>query len=363
MIHISEDIKFELDPHITVLSPDFSLLNKLYEGRTVYYGDYHVHSASGGTSDGKTTQEEWLLRMKELGMDFVGLMDHRQVLHMYLDSFDEEYFLCGTEPLIMIEDKDIRFHYLIIVPEKECLVRVLEKFPDVFEFTGGVEGTFKYKSIKQARFFDVVKAVREEGGVVVHAHPKQLMTSTDPADYYFGEGSIIEIIYTIRGDSILNPITIGNYKLWMDMLDKGYKVTNTATNDCHRAPENTSMNVVYSDRKCAKAYLEYLKNGDLNSGYIGIKMSIDENPVGSTVKYSDSKTLYIKIDDAHEQRFDKNEKYRIDVISDRGIAYSSEIKIPFAVALEIQDRRFYRAVVVKEADGEPAAIGNPIWLE
>ncbi len=59
MKHFVPDFTVENDIHTVVDSPDFSKLDKLYEGRRAYYGDYHDHGATGGTSDGKTTLEDW----------------------------------------------------------------------------------------------------------------------------------------------------------------------------------------------------------------------------------------------------------------------------------------------------------------
>ena len=242
-------------------------------------------------------------------------------------------------------------------------MKVLEAFPDVFGFTGGTEGTFEYNRVDKDRFFEVIKAVRDEGGVVVHAHPKQVMRSEDPEDFYFGEGSVIETIYSCDPPYLGNEDTQKNYRLWMDLLDRGYKVINTATNDSHRQTMMVALNTVYSDRKNGKAYVEYLRKGDLNAGFFGIKMSIDDNPVGSTAVFEEGMELYIKVEDVHPFRFDRDETYRIDLLTDRGLAYSTEMKMPFKAALRVEKRRFYRAVIIRESDGAPVAIGNPIWLE
>ena len=118
MKHIISDLIFENDPHTIVENPDFAPLDRLYEGRVARYGDYHAHSKSGGTSDGATTPAEWLVAMKELKMDFVGLMDHRQVRHMYLPEFDPEYFVYGTEPSGQWHEPHTSCHYLMIFKDK-----------------------------------------------------------------------------------------------------------------------------------------------------------------------------------------------------------------------------------------------------
>ena len=362
-MHLSEDIKFEQDRHDIIQNADFSALDKLYDGRKIYFGDYHCHSQSGGKSDGHTTPEQWLEAMKDLHLDFVGLMDHKQVRHMFLDCFDEEFFICGTEPGGYFIEPEVSFHYLMIVPKKESLLKVLEAFPEMFNFEGGPEGFFEYIRVEKSKFLEVVKAIQDEGGVVVHAHPKQVMKSDNPDDYYFGEGAVIEIVYTFNTPAVLNQDTIDNYKLWMEFLNRGYKVINTATSDCHGTPSNIAMNAVYSDAKNGPAYVKYLKQGDLNSGFLGIKMSIDSNPVGSTAKYTDDMKLLIKVEDGHIDNYDPNESYCLEVITDKGIAYSNNITLPFNLALEVKDRKFYRVMIIRESDGAPAAIGNPIWLE
>lgn len=361
-MHISPDIQFSPDPHTIMEHADFSALEALYGGKKAYYGDYHSHSASGGFSDGRTTQEEWLEHMKRLEMDFTGLLDHRQVRHMYLPSFDPEYFLYGTEPGALWTDRNLPFHYLMIVPEPECLIRVMEAFPDVFEFTGGTEGTYKDTKTTEKRFREVVKAVEAEGGVVVHPHPKQVMQSDDPMDYCFGDHPVIETIYTCDVHSLLNIDTEQAYHLFMDMLDKGCKVINTASEDCHRIPANMALNTVYTSRKHGRAFFDCLRSGDLTAGFMGIKMCIGDTCVGGTAPYSPGSTLLLEVNDAHRQNFDPNDTYRLDLLSDQGLVWSGPITLPFRLAVKAEDRRFYRAVVIRESDNAPAAIGNPIWL-
>ena len=46
--HISDDICFDDDRHTVVIRPDYSVLDALYMGRRVRFGDYHVHSGSDG---------------------------------------------------------------------------------------------------------------------------------------------------------------------------------------------------------------------------------------------------------------------------------------------------------------------------
>lgn len=363
MKHIVPIFQFPVDEHKISQNADFSTLDKMYEGRVAYYGDYHAHSNSGGMSDGKVTLEGWLAGMKEQHIDFIGVMDHRQIRHMYLDEFDPEYFIYGTEPAGEYIEPYLCLHYLMIFEERDTLGKILEAFPDVFEFTGGIEGRFEYKAVERDRFMEVVKAVRDLGGVFVHAHPRQVMVSDNIDDFYFGDGTTIETIYTNRYAYPHNIDTINNYLLWLQFLDSGKKVYNTATSDCHRAVSNQGLNTVYSNEKNGPAYVRKLREGDLNAGFIGIKMCIDECPVGSTIKYKDGMKLYLKIEDTHPLLYKPEEKYRVDIITDKGLAYSAPLTMPFALSVNVEKRRFYRVEIIRERDGSPAAIGNPIWVE
>lgn len=360
---IIPDFSFPDDPHAVIADADYSALDKLYDGRKAYYGDFHVHSASGGTSDGKTTQEEWLAAMKKMKIDFVGLVEHRQVSHMYLDSFDPEYFLYGTEPAGLWHEPRLTFHYLMLFRDRGGLERVLERFPDVFEFEGGVEGYFIYKRVDRDRFMQVKDAVLEEGGAFVHAHPKQEMHSDNIEDFYFGDGTTMEIIYTIKYPDALNEHTIANYKVWLELLDKGCKMTNSAACDSHDAPAMTGLNTVYSPEKNGPAYVDMLRRGDFNSGYAGVKMCIGTAGVGSSVKYEDGLELSVKVEDVHELMFDRSERYRVHIHTDRGLAYSAPLELPFKVTLKVEQRRFYRVEILRVRDGSPAAIGNPVWVD
>ncbi|MBQ2945535.1 MAG: hypothetical protein IJD95_03090 [Clostridia bacterium] len=360
-------VEFEQDPHKLCKGADFSVLDMLYEGKRAYFGDYHCHAATGGSSDGKTTLENWLHGLKELKMDFAGIMDHRQVRHLYLDEFDPEYFLYGTEAGFFIAENPDRFpHYIMMFPERDSLYNVLSAFPDVFAFNGDKTNgpAFDYLTVPKARFLEVIDAVKKENGVFIHAHPKQVIQSEDPSDYYFGDGTVIETGYCYIYPYINNPSTLANYRLFTDMLNLGYKVYNTSTNDSHTMPMSFALNAVYTDKKEGAAFVNALREGAVNSGYIALKMSMDGNVMGKTVKYKDGMKLYIKIDDVHSCRFDKESDYRLEIVTDKGVAYAERITVPYKVALEVEaNRRFYRAVVIKESDGGPAAIGNAIWIE
>ena len=62
------------------------------------------------------------------------------------------------------------------------------------------------------------------------------------------------------------------------------------------------------------------------------------------------------------QLFDEKETYYLNIITDEGLAYSAPITVPFERAIEVKPRKFYRAEIMRQSDGFPAAIGNPIWM-
>ena len=74
---------------------EINQINGIYNGRRAYQGDMHNHGATGGTSDGKCTLEQWKIDLERLGMDFVAILDHKQVRHMYLPEWDDSIFIGG----------------------------------------------------------------------------------------------------------------------------------------------------------------------------------------------------------------------------------------------------------------------------
>ena len=48
-------------------------LERLYRGRSVFHGELHDHSASGGTSDGSCPLSEWPDKLRALAaMEMIG---------------------------------------------------------------------------------------------------------------------------------------------------------------------------------------------------------------------------------------------------------------------------------------------------
>ena len=197
-------------------------LESLYENCSVFHGELHDHSNSGGTSDGKYPLADWPARMKELKMDFAAILDHRQIRHMYQPEWEDGLFIPGTEPGTAISDSKAEInamHYNILLPDRDELEKLLMEFPE-YEFSGGVEGHFVYPHFTRERFCQLIDAVKAHGGFFVYPHPKQLMKSDDPCDYWFRDETGIEVFYV----SMDSEHTAANYALWTDLQAAGKRV-------------------------------------------------------------------------------------------------------------------------------------------
>ena len=351
------------DIHSRISSPDLSPLLRAYAGRMPFRGDFHCHGATGGTSDGKTTLADWRAAAVPLGLDFVGILDHRQVRHLYLEDYDKDFFLCGTEPAITFCDMNIpgpSIHYLMFFRKPEDLSVLLDRYPDVYGFTGrefGTEGHFEYRSTPRERFMEIIRDIYDMGGFVAHPHPVDVMKSDDPLDYFFGDGVGLEVIYREN-----KRITDGDYDLWTKLLAMGKKPVMTSTDDTHRAPEGISINTVYLTEKTNDALIDALRCGDVNGGKCGIRLCVGGTVQGGTCSPEDiGKPLLFSAGDLH-MSVPAGHEYRLDILTDRGVAYSETGSFPFSGAIETKPGRlFYRVEVYDLTDDRIFALSNPVY--
>ena len=335
-------------------------LERLYEGCRVFHGELHDHSMSGGTSDGSCPLAEWLEKLGRLQMDFAAILDHRQVRHMYEPEWEDGLFIPGTEPGTFITDSRAEvksMHYNILLPERDELAKLLAKFPE-YEFTGGIEGHFVYPRFSRERFCELIDAVRAHGGFFVHPHPKQVMKSDDPCDYWFRDGTGIEVFYI----SMDSEETKADYALWTELLAAGKRVWATAGCDMHAEPHDTALTTLYAEAHSAKSYLPRLASGDFTCGPVGIRMCVGGTKTGGQCCF-DGQKLVVCIGDFHSSVRDDTHAYRADILNDRGVAVSRSIR-PEGQAwfsLDAGDCAFWRAEVFDETRGLRIAVGNPIW--
>ena len=358
-----------MDKHIVLDNVDFSTLDKIYEGKVLCFGDLHCHSDSGGRSDGKFPIESYVEKMKELGVDFAAIVDHRQMRHMFLDAWDDNYFICGSEPGLKLDgvrrdslSKNNHLHYLMLFPDKYGLSKVLEKYRR-YGFTGGeLDGEFCYPYFTAAEFRELAEYVYSLGGLLTHAHPKQVMQSDDPLDYYFGDLVPLETIYNYDPERAAKD-TADNRELWVSLLNMGKRMHTYGCSDTHSEVKNCGLTSLYVPSHCGADALAVWRTGNVCAGAVGIKMSIDGTPMGSSVKLTDASTLYIKTDRFHPAYIKEGDRFKLTVYTDKGVAYETYFDgSPLSVALKVQDRMYYR-VEITDDDNTYIAISNPVWLD
>ena len=335
-------------------------LESLYEGTRAWHGELHDHAATGGTSDGKCTLAEWTRELKEKKMDFAAILDHRQVRHMYLSEWKDGLFIGGTEPgtaIIDIECEKNNAHYNMIFEGPKPLEALLAEFPE-YEFTGGPEGHFKYPKFTLARFRELIAAVKAHGGFFVYPHPKQLMKSEDPLDYWFADETGIEVFY-VNYDS---EATRDNYALWTALLAAGKRVWACAGNDEHNHAHDTALTTIFASAHANAAYLEHLRVGDFTCGGVGVRMCLGGAKSGGHTSFAGG-TLTVSVSDFHESLRREQNCYRLDILDDRGLVRSEEIRCTERsyVSIPARSTAFYRAEVWDTTRGLRIAVGNPIW--
>lgn len=342
---------------------DLKLLQKHYEGRSLYQGELHDHAQTGGTSDGGRPLSHWIGAMEALEMDFAAILDHRQVRHMYLPEWEDGLFIGGTEPGTTIVDEKGNvigsLHYNMIFPGPAELESLLAQFPE-YEFTGGPEGHFIYPNFTPARFGELMDAVRALGGFFVIPHPKLLPYSANPLDFWFRDETGIEVIYI----ALDTEDTKQSYELWTELLKAGKRVWACSGGDKHNCAHNWALTGIYAEEKTNTSYISHLRKGDFTAGSVALQMCIGDTPMGGKCSFSGQR-LVIGVDKFHSSVKNPEHKYRIDVLSDKGLIYSQEISCeePTYLAMDANDDLFYRAEIFDVTRNLRLAVGNPIWNE
>ncbi len=336
------------------------MLENMYFGRKVYQGELHDHSDSGGTSDGKRTLAEWIERMAELDMDFAAILDHRQVRHMYQPEWEDGLFIAGTEPGTEITDADAvikQVHYNMLFSHRDELAKLLAEFPE-YQYEGGIEGHFIYPKFTRESFGRLIDAVKAHDGFFVHPHPKQLMQSDDPTQYWFRDETGIEVFY----NSYDCEHTAVNYELWTGILAAGKRVWACAGCDKHADAENGALTTIYASEKSSRGFVEKLRVGDFTCGNVGIRMAVGDTLMGGKCNFA-GKKLTVAAGDIHSSVKHADHVYRADIITDAGIVCSEKIDADSMnyIVMDAPECRFVRVEIVDETIGFRIAIGNPIW--
>ncbi|MCQ2431101.1 MAG: hypothetical protein MJ175_00700 [Clostridia bacterium] len=340
---------------------DIRKLEQSYEGRKPYHGEMHDHSASGGTSDGACALSVWKEELAALKMDFAAILDHRQVRHMYLPEWDNTIFLCGSEPGTVITDSRAsskELHYNILVPTPKELEAFLADLPE-YQFTGGPEGHFTYPFFTMERFGEIIDAVKAHGGMVVIPHPKQILVSDDPMDYWFRDETGLEAFYI----GLDTQDTKDDTALWLELLHRGKRIWACAGCDKHNHPQDTALTTVYAPEKYNTVIFSVLRGGDFTCGPVGIRMLCGETLTGGHCSFT-GKRLTFSVGDFHDSVKMDGHCYRVDFYDDKGLIFSSPVSPDetqyFALDAD-GDAAFYRAEVWDETRNLRIALGNPIW--
>ena len=338
-------------------------IEKLYAGRKAYQGDLHNHGATGGTSDGKCPLDRWKTDLEALDMDFVAILDHKQVRHMYLPEWDDSIFIGGTEPSTIIKECKAtkrEMHYNMIFADPKQLEKHLEDFEE-YKFEGGAEGHFVYGAYPRETFCRMIESVLGKGGFFVYPHPKQYVNSDDPLEYWFRDGIGIEVFY----HDMRNQWTADNYKLWCDLLALGKRVYACSGEDGHAYARDTALTTIYAEEKRSACYIEHLRVGDFVCGSVGIRMCMGETLMGGTCAFEGQK-LTVAVGDFHRSVKNPDHQYRVDVLDNNGVVFSEAVKcdeISYFTVDASSGADFYRVEVFDETEGIRIAIGNPIWNE
>lgn len=343
-----------------ITQQDKEHIDALYAGRTICFGDLHNHSASSPRSDGRRTLAHWKGALEALELDFAAILDHGQVEHMYLPDWEDGVFIGGTEPGIRLLDSPAKLgdlHYNMIFADAAPLEALLEAFPE-YEFTGGIQGRFRYPDLTCSRFQEVITFVKEHGGFFVHPHPKQIMISENPLDYWFQDETGLEVFY----DDMRDERSRDNYQLWCDILRLGKRVWATGGNDNHACARDTALTGIYVKEKKNAEYLYQLRKGDFVCGSVGIRMCIGDTPMGGQCDFA-GKRLILCAEHFHRSVRNPEHTYRLDIYNENSLVCSEEFSCeePFYFAQDAEDCRFYRAEVVDINQNLKICLGNPIW--
>ena len=207
---------------------DIAHLESLYQGTTAVHGDTHSHTASTPYSDGRNPISDWKKHMKENYIDFVTIVDHRQVLHMWHEEWDDTIFVGGSEPGLHVVGTDIHsrnnIDYSMIFTKAEGLEAVLKSYPLDYQYIDGrfVSGLMANKT----KLAEIIQCIKDNGGMFVYVHPygrEGYYDPVDPMDYWFADGTGFEVCNSLLGD-YGDTMNVQAYECWVNLLNNGKRI-------------------------------------------------------------------------------------------------------------------------------------------
>ena len=365
---------------LTATEDDKAKLESLYDGLQPHHGQLHDHANTGPRSDGNNNLSEWLAVMPSVGMEYAGILDHRQTHHMYLDVWDPTTFISGSEAMTYISDRDERYnkyHYNMIFRNVEDMEVFLQQYEQQFQCSE-TEGhtVFEYLPMSSGKFIEIIQTILDMGGYFVIPHPCSTAPeiSPYPMDYYFCDFIGYEVFYYYDRDWPTRiKKTKENYRIWTGMLENDKRVYASAGCDQHKLPTNLALSTIYSDQKMDDSYIDQLRKGNYTAGPVGIRMCIGDTMMGGTGSFTGQRAV-VSVGDFHADHANPNHTYRVDVVTDAGVVYSQNV-VPSEtnyIAFDADENaKFYRIELHDENMEATAvdpeftllALGNPIWNE
>lgn len=379
------------------LTEDELALLTAYSGRAAYHGEAHDHSASGGSSDGTYSLNQWKKSLKEEGLDFTTILDHRQWSHMQSEDWDSSLFIGGSEASTNLKGgnytalenagKSVQMHYSMIFPAYDATAlnnvqtkSAIEKDYTIFK---DYYNLFNYPALNVDEFdnnvLNVINAVKNAGGMFVHVHPKAsgYLNSENIEDYYFADWTGLEVFYGAGGYAPKQQVSKYNYDLWTALLKAGKKIWATAGTDLHSGATTNALTTLYAETADAAGYFACMAAGNTTCGPVGIRMSINGALMGSQVEtaFTAGQKVIFSVGDFHESAYNSKHTYSVKLYK---CVDGTEVEVdvpntvegvfdaskPFCESVDVDPSASYYRVEVWDDTANyqvPIAIGNPIW--
>ncbi len=153
-----------------------------------------------------------------------------------------------------------------------------------------------------------------------------------------------------------------NYALWTELLRQGKRVWATAGGDKHSCARDTALTSIYAEEKTSANMIEHLRKGDFVCGAVAIQMCIGHTQMGGNCDFQNQR-LVIGIEKFHRSVRNPEHTYRLDVLDDQRVVLSEKLSCmtPTYLAMDVEERKFYRVEIWDETRKLRIAIGNPIW--
>jgi hypothetical protein len=278
------------------------------------YGDLHVHSLYSQSHVEFGPPVSVIDRMtKANGLDFCAVTDHSYDLACTVDNYLKPDPILNRWRLFCAEfDKNNDFQSMVIPGEEiSCLNSHGEVIHlcglNLSEFIpGNLDGARKGRNHDlQLSLVDAIRKIHDQGGIAIAAHPGSHMGFMQRLFLMRGNWSVHDLMLPIDAMQIMNngvSVLLDRGKvLWINMLQKGYKVPLLAGNDAHgdfnryRAITTPFLNIsdcqdrffgngktgIYGHPQTISAILDCIRQGKtfITTGPF-LSMSLSGNPSG-----------------------------------------------------------------------------------